>query len=72
MLQSKVDQPCSVMCGLAGSSQSAMWFASLIEIAALGSGPVNLSCIWHVSPVSCRGTLPNPLLPTAVATFTVF
>lgn len=43
-------------CNLAGSTLSGMEFVSLIEIAALGSGPLSKSYKWHVSPVNWRAT----------------
>lgn len=56
----------SSRCDLAGSSLSGMQFVALIEIAAFGSGPLNLSYIWHVSPVNQRATL-HPPLPTVAS-----
>lgn len=50
----------SLQCNLEGSRLSGMHFGSLIEIAALGSGPLNLSYIWHVSPVSVRSSMAAP------------
>lgn len=52
--------PPSWGCDLAGTRLSGMKFASLIEIAALGSGPLHKSYKWHVSPVSWRATTPPP------------
>lgn len=59
--------PPSWGCDLAGTRLSGMKFASLIEIAALGSGPLHKSYKWHVSPVSWRATTPPapPLTPAS-------
>lgn len=60
---------CSVSAHLAGFGLPHMQFSSLIQIAALGSGSLNLSYIWHVSPVSFRASLhpaPPRVAPAAV------
>lgn len=44
---------------MAGSRLSGMKFVSLIEIAALGSGPLNKSYKCRVSPVSWTPHTPN-------------
>lgn len=49
-------------CNLARSRESGIKFVSLIEIAALGSGPLNKSYKWHASPVSWT----PPPIPTPV------
>lgn len=43
---------CSQGCDLAGSRLSGMKSVFVIEIAGLGSGTLNKSYKWHVSPVS--------------------
>ena len=54
---------------MAGSGLSGMKFLSLIEIAALGSDPLNKSYKWHVSPVSWNiPTHPQPPRPRVLAT----